>query len=79
MAGASMTMMASALHIHGIRHTGERSLTCVIGLRSARRVRCGRRAGASAGALCLTHRRSIAGNDIKTLSSYSLRQTVAAF
>ena len=79
MAGANMTMMASALHIHGIEHLGRvlsdlqdwlerREYPSLWGTRG-----------------CLS-RRSVPdvspfdrGNYIKTLSSYSLRQTVAAF
>jgi len=79
MAGAAVTMMASALHIHGIEHIGR-----VMGdvgywlekhdYASLKEMR---------GSLS---RRSVPdtspydrGNYIKTLSSYSLRQTVAAF
>jgi dihydroorotate dehydrogenase (fumarate) len=79
MAGAGITMMASALHIHGIEHIGrvlsdlrywldKREYTSLWEMRG-----------------CLS-RRSVPdtspfdrGNYIKTLSSYSLRQTVAAF
>jgi dihydroorotate dehydrogenase (fumarate) len=79
MAGASVAMMVSALHIHGIDHIA-RVLTSLrywmerheyTSLRETRG--------------CLS-RRSVPdtspydrGNYIKTLSSYSLRQTVAAF
>jgi dihydroorotate dehydrogenase (fumarate) len=79
MAGAGITMMASALHIHGIEHIG-RVLTDV-------RYWLEKREYASLWETrgCLS-RRSVPdtspfdrGNYIKTLSSYSLRQTVAAF
>ncbi len=79
MAGATVTMMCSALHIHGIEHIGRvladlrywlerREYTSLSGTRG-----------------CLS-RRSVPdtsafdrGNYIKTLSSYHLRQTVGAF
>ncbi|HEY3629205.1 MAG TPA: dihydroorotate dehydrogenase-like protein [Terracidiphilus sp.] len=79
MAGGDVAMMASALHIHGIEHIGrvladlrywleQREFTSIAETRG-----------------CLS-RRSVPdtspfdrGNYIKTLSSYSLRQTVAAF
>src|ERR1017187_4515454 len=79
MAGAGVTMMASALHIHGIEHIS-RVLADV-------RYWLGQREATSLWATrgCLS-RRSVPdtspfdrGNYIKTLSSYSLRQTVAAF
>jgi dihydroorotate dehydrogenase (fumarate) len=79
MAGGTVAMMASALHIHGIEHIrrvladleywlDKREYTSLTATRG-----------------CLS-RRSVPdtspfdrGNYIKTLSSYSLRQTVAAF
>jgi len=79
MAGAGITMMCSALHIHGIEHIG-RVLTDV-------RYWLEKREYASLWETrgCLS-RKSVPdispfdrGNYIKTLSSYSLRQTVAAF
>jgi dihydroorotate dehydrogenase (fumarate) len=79
MAGASITMMASALHIHGIDHIGR--------VLSDMRYWLEKREYASLWETrgCLS-RRSVPdtspfdrGNYIKTLSSYSLRQTVAAF
>jgi dihydroorotate dehydrogenase (fumarate) len=79
MAGAGITMMCSALHIHGIEHIG-RVLADV-------RYWLGKREYASLWETrgCLS-RKSVPdispfdrGNYIKTLSSYSLRQTVAAF
>jgi dihydroorotate dehydrogenase (fumarate) len=79
MAGASMTMMASALHIHGVEHIGR--------VLSDMRYWLEKREYASLWETrgCLS-RRSVPdispfdrGNYIKTLSSYSLRQTVAAF
>lgn len=79
MAGASVAMMASALHIHGIDHIG-RVLT---DLRYWMEKREYASMGEMRGSLS---RRSVPdtspfdrGNYIKTLSSYSLRQTVAAF
>jgi dihydroorotate dehydrogenase (fumarate) len=79
MAGAGITMMASALHIHGIEHIG-RVLTDVrYWLEKREYTSLWETRG------CLS-RRSVPdtspfdrGNYIKTLSSYSLRQTVAAF
>jgi len=79
MAGAGVTMMCSALHIHGIEHIG-RVLADI-------RYWLGKREYTSLWEMrgCLS-RRSVPdtspfdrGNYIKTLSSYSLRQTVAAF
>jgi dihydroorotate dehydrogenase (fumarate) len=79
MAGAGITMMASALHIHGIDHIG-RVLT---DLRYWLEKREYSSLWETRGSLS---RRSVPdtspfdrGNYIKTLSSYSLRQTVAAF
>ena len=79
MAGAGITMMASALHIHGIEHIG-RVLTDVrYWLEKREYTTLWETRG------CLS-RKSVPdtspfdrGNYIKTLSSYSLRQTVAAF
>ena len=79
MAGAGITMMASALHIHGIEHIS-RVLTDVrYWLEKHEYTSLWETRG------CLS-RRSVPdtspfdrGNYIKTLSSYSLRQTVAAF
>ena len=79
MAGAGITMMCSALHIHGIEHIG-RVLTDVrYWLEKREYTTLWETRG------CLS-RRSVPdtspfdrGNYIKTLSSYSLRQTVAAF
>lgn len=79
MAGGNVAMMCSALHIHGIEHI-ERVLADL-------RYWLERREYTSIGETrgCLS-RRSVPdtspfdrGNYIKTLSSYSLRQTVAAF
>ena len=79
MAGASVTMMASALHIHGIEHIGR----VLADLRYWLQKREFNSLWETRG--CLS-RRSVPdtspfdrGNYIKTLSSYSLRQTVAAF
>jgi dihydroorotate dehydrogenase (fumarate) len=79
MAGAGIAMMASAIHIHGIEHIG-RVLTDVrYWLEKREYTSLWETRG------CLS-RRSVPdtspfdrGNYIKTLSSYSLRQTVAAF
>ena len=79
MAGASVTMMASALHIHGIEHI----VRVLADLRYWLQKREFNSLWETRG--CLS-RRSVPdtspfdrGNYIKTLSSYSLRQTVAAF
>ena len=79
MAGASITMMASALHIHGVDHIGRVLADIQYWLeRHEYDTLWGTRG-------CLS-RRSVPdvspfdrGNYIKTLSSYSLRQTVTAF
>ena len=79
MAGASMTMMASALHIHGVEHIGRVLNDMRYWLEKREYASLWETRG------CLS-RRSVPdispfdrGNYIKTLSSYSLRQTVAAF
>ena len=79
MAGANMTMMASALHIHGIEHIGRVLSDMQYWLEKREYTSLWETRG------CLS-RRSVPdtspfdrGNYIKTLSSYSLRQTVAAF
>jgi dihydroorotate dehydrogenase (fumarate) len=79
MAGANMTMMASALHIHGIEHIGRVLSDMQYWLEKREYASLWETRG------CLS-RRSVPdtspfdrGNYIKTLSSYSLRQTVAAF
>jgi dihydroorotate dehydrogenase (fumarate) len=79
MAGASMSMMASALHIHGIEHIGRVLSDLQYWLEKREYASLWETRG------CLS-RRSVPdtspfdrGNYIKTLSSYSLRQTVAAF
>ncbi|KAA6464473.1 dihydroorotate dehydrogenase-like protein [Acidobacteria bacterium AB60] len=79
MAGGTVAMMASALHIHGIGHIG-RVLGDIEYWLEKREY-----AALSPTRGCLS-RRSVPdtspfdrGNYIKTLSSYSLRQTVAAF
>jgi len=79
MAGAGVTMMASALHIHGIEHI-KRVLADVDYWLEKREY-----SSLSETRGCLS-RRSVPdtspydrGNYIKTLSSYSLRQTVGAF
>jgi dihydroorotate dehydrogenase (fumarate) len=79
MAGAGITMMASALHIHGIEHIGRVLADVEYWLEKREYSSLWETRG------CLS-RRSVPdtspfdrGNYIKTLSSYSLRQTVAAF
>jgi len=79
MAGGNVAMMCSALHIHGIDHIG-RVLSDLQYWLEKREF-----SGLSQTRGCLS-RRSVPdvspfdrGNYIKTLSSYSLRQTVAAF
>ncbi len=79
MAGASMAMMASALHIHGVAHIGRVLADMQYWLEKREYESLWDTRG------CLS-RRSVPdtspfdrGNYIKTLSSYSLRQTVAAF
>ena len=79
MAGAGVTMMASALHIHGIEHIGRVLADVRYWLEKREYSSLWEMRG------CLS-RRSVPdtspfdrGNYIKTLSSYSLRQTVGAF
>ena len=79
MAGANVAMMASALHIHGIEHIGRVLADVRYWLEKREYTSLSETRG------CLS-RRSVPdtspfdrGNYIKTLSSYSLRQTVAAF
>ena len=79
MAGGSVAMMASALHIHGIEHIGRVLSDLRYWLEKREYTSIAETRG------CLS-RRSVPdtssfdrGNYIKTLSSYSLRQTVAAF
>jgi len=79
MAGGSVAMMCSALHIHGIEHIGRVLSDPQYWLEKREFSSLSETRG------CLS-RRSVPdvspfdrGNYIKTLSSYSLRQTVAAF
>ena len=79
MAGAGVTMMASALHIHGIEHIKRVLADMHYWLEKREYTSLWETRG------CLS-RRSVPdtspfdrGNYIKTLSSYSLRQTVGAF
>ena len=79
MAGGSVAMMCSALHIHGIDHIGRVLSDLQYWLEKREYASLSETRG------CLS-RRSVPdvspfdrGNYIKTLSSYSLRQTVAAF
>jgi dihydroorotate dehydrogenase (fumarate) len=79
MAGAGITMMASALHIHGIDHIKRVLADVSYWLEKREYTSLWETRG------CLS-RRSVPdtspfdrGNYIKTLSSYSLRQTVGAF
>ena len=79
MAGGNVAMMASALHIHGIEHIGRVLADLRYWLEKREYTSLAETRG------CLS-RRSVPdtsafdrGNYIKTLSSYSLRQTLAAF
>jgi len=79
MAGGSVAMMCSALHIHGIDHIGRVLSDVRYWLEKREYTSLSETRG------CLS-RRSVPdtspfdrGNYIKTLSSYSLRQTVGAF
>lgn len=79
MAGGSIAMMVSALHIHGIDHIGRVLADMRYWLEQREYTSLAETRG------CLS-RKSVPdtapfdrGNYIKTLSSYSLRQTVAAF
>ncbi len=79
MAGGNVAMMCSALHIHGIEHIGRVLLDLRYWLEKREYASLNETRG------CLS-RRSVPdtspfdrGNYIKTLSSYSLRNTVAAF
>lgn len=79
MAGGNVAMMASALHIHGIEHIGRVLSDLRYWLEKREYTSLAETRG------CLS-RRSVPdtspydrGNYIKTLSSYSLRQTLAAF
>ncbi len=79
MAGAGVTMMASALHIHGIEHIGRVLADMRYWLEKREYTSLWETRG------CLS-RRSVPdtspfdrGNYIKTLSSYSMKPTVAAF
>jgi dihydroorotate dehydrogenase (fumarate) len=79
MAGGNVAMMCSALHIHGIEHMGRVLSDLQYWLEKREFSSLSETRG------CLS-RRSVPdvspfdrGNYIKTLSSYSLRQTVAAF
>jgi dihydroorotate dehydrogenase (fumarate) len=79
MAGGSVAMMVSALHIHGIDHISRVLADLCYWLEKREYTSLAETRG------CLS-RRSVPdtspfdrGNYIKTLSSYSLRQTVAAF
>lgn len=79
MAGGNVAMMASALHIHGIEHIGR----VLADLRYWLSTRDYSSLSTTRG--CLSRRSAPdtspfdRGNYIKTLSSYSLRQTVPAF
>lgn len=79
MAGGSVVMMASALHVHGIEHIGRVLADLEYWLEK-------REYPSLSGTRGCLSRRSVPdtspfdrGNYIKTLSSYSLRQTLAAF
>jgi dihydroorotate dehydrogenase (fumarate) len=79
MAGASVTEMASALYIHGIDHIGRVLADLRYWLEKREYASLAETRG------CLSRRSAPdlspfdRGNYIKTLSSYSMRQTVAAF
>jgi dihydroorotate dehydrogenase (fumarate) len=79
MAGASVTMMASALHIHGIEHIKKVLDDMHYWLEKREYTSLNETRG------CLSRKSAPdlsafdRGNYIKTLSSYSLRQTVGAF
>ncbi|HUV70804.1 MAG TPA: dihydroorotate dehydrogenase-like protein [Terracidiphilus sp.] len=79
MAGGNIAMMASALHIHGIDHIGRVLADLRYWLEKREYASLSETRG------CLSRRSASdtspydRGNYIKTLSSYSLRQTVAAF
>ena len=79
MAGASVTMMASALHIHGIEHIGRVLEDLEWWLEQREYTSLAQTRG------CLSRRSAPdtspydRGNYIRTLSSYSLRETGAAF
>jgi len=79
MAGANMTLMASALHIHGIDHIGRVLADLRYWLEKREYTSLAETRG------CLSRRSAPdlspfdRGNYIKTLSSYSMRQTLAAF
>lgn len=79
MAGASITELASALYIHGIDHIGRVLADLRYWLEKREYTSLAETRG------CLSRRSAPdlspfdRGNYIKTLSSYSLRQTVAAF
>lgn len=79
MAGGTVAMMCSALHIHGIEHIGRVLADLLYWLEKREYTSLSETRGSLS-------RRSVPdtspfdrGNYIKTLSSYSLRQTVAAF
>jgi dihydroorotate dehydrogenase (fumarate) len=79
MAGGNVAMMCSALHIHGIEHIGRVLADLQYWLEKREYTSLSQTRGSLS-------RRSVPdvspfdrGNYIKTLSSYSLRQTVAAF
>lgn len=79
MAGGNVAMMCSALHIHGVEHIGRVLTDLQYWLEKREFTSLNQTRG------CLS-RRSVPdvspfdrGNYIRTLSSYSLRQTVAAF
>lgn len=79
MAGGAVAMMCSALHIHGIDHIGRVIADLAYWLEKREYASLNETRG------CLSRRSAPdtspfdRGNYIKTLSSYSLRQTVAAF
>jgi len=79
MAGAGVTMMCSALHIHGIEHIGRVLADLEYWLQKREYSSLWETRGCLSRASVPDTSPFDRGNYIKTLSSYSLRQTVAAF
>jgi len=79
MAGAGVTMMCSALHIHGIEHIGRVLADLEYWLQKREYSSLWETRGSLSRISVPDTSPFDRGNYIKTLSSYSLRQTVAAF
>jgi len=79
MAGGGVVLMASALHIHGIDHIRKVLDDMHYWLEKREYTSLWETRAASAAAPFQTLQHFDRGNYIKTLSSYSLRQTVGAF